>query len=89
VGSIPTVPTMKPATTVTNLSYGSNGAVKRVTRIEREFDEAGNVIKETETITEYEESPNIPWTPPYAPYYPPGQIWCYNGSAVEAEIIPA
>lgn len=37
--------------------------VRKVTSIVREFDDEGNMVKETETITEYSES--VP------PYYPP------------------
>ena len=50
----------------TNSSY--IGKTKRVTVIEREFDPEGRLVKETETVTEYEDnsykypSPGIqPW----------------------------
>lgn len=47
---------------------------KRVTVTEREYDTAGNVVKETETVTEYDNgnSTVFPYGQPYrAPYTPP------------------
>jgi hypothetical protein len=42
--------------------------IRKVTSIEREFDEDGRVVKETETITEYVDTPSYPAYPyPYQP----------------------
>lgn len=50
------------------ISTYSTTRVSKVTSITREFDEDGNLVKEVETITEYERE---------TPYYPsyPQQPW--------------
>ena len=47
--------------------------VKCVTVIEREYNEKGDLVKETETITEYEVSTHtFPWTQPRPTWDPFG-----------------
>jgi len=62
------------------LTYTSNyGTITKFTQIVREFDEDGNLVKETETITEYDKG----YQPvPYSPY--PGYPNPYIYSTVRA-----
>lgn len=61
------------------LTFTSNyGTITKVTNITREYDEDGNLVKETETITEYEKQ-----YVPYAPYptYPTYPYVTYSDTA--------
>lgn len=53
----------------------SNITTKRVTVIEREYNDKGDLVKETETITEYENSTHTsPWTQPRPMWDPLGPV---------------
>lgn len=57
-------------TNSTSYSVGGTGRVKTVTVRTMEYDKDGNLVKETETITEYEQVavPYSPYPNPINPY---------------------
>lgn len=63
---------------------------------EREYDEQGRVVKETTTVTTWDDVTQVaPYTPPppYRPYYPstpgwwqnPIVTWCENATSMAAD----
>lgn len=54
--------------------------VSKVTSITREFDEDGNLVKEVETVTEYERTPVYPNPYPQPAWQNPVISYTTNGS---------